>query len=966
MPYEFKDLSKQVSKGAKLVDKELLKMVVNTVKVDKAQKKLTKTQKSALQISDKYRKSLKLLNKEFVVLKKTSLAASKGLTALSDRKVMYRMTGLAATVEDLKDSLKELSKIKASVSVDVRGVKEVKTFREAVEGVGKDTGVDRQSKHLGEYGKQARHAGNATKDLIGHFDKFHDEVVKVQGVTGLLAERFKDGARDVRYFGDGIGLSQNRMIAAGAAAFFLLQKAGDLVDSFKDARMALAGFNVDLARAGKTTLGVDASQLKRYKDELSLTRDQASQFFNVLKDGSSSGVISIQEMVNAAGNLQKAFGGDPTQRLQDYIDLLKEIPTLDADLKVTASLDDQAASLFDLARRGKISTVIELQQAGLLGGIDVNTMSPADVKLLNSNQRTEKFTEDIRDYLLNKLFPSFGPQLSAISEHTFKALGLIGGAASAAGVFSAFFLRKQGQQVRATERVERAIWATAGKGRGTAERVSRGFSVKDLRTMKGAFSKGFTRGGGGAGGLARGITGATMSTAATRAMAPKVKNTLAAAKQVKGLSTAANIATKTFSKVGIALKGIAGSAALVGIALEVAGVAADWLSDKLEASGKKGSAAFTKMYGTYLKAAGSILTLTAAGAFLGTLIAGPLGTGVGAVAGALAGLAVAAWNHMETFGTAMQSFGDELSGTIEVAGKPIKKYIGIVDKFGQALSSIGGFLSEWGKQIKITTKAYADGMRDAIKENKGWLTQLAARSNFVSSSLYSLGQNILLLQETIKRDEFKKALGDNAKLVDEASKAAEGMAEVAEKFDKLWGAALNKTMQSALSMERHFNAIAAVAETGEAKLSDFQKEVAGLDMEMLSQAGGSASQFSDAVSSSSDAIRSKFKILAEGYAKERKRIASDATLDSESRKANLFALHQKELEATKEFVNGMSTLMESLLKTPKAIEAGLKTETAATRLNLMAGVFNLDELGGKREYLRLLTASRRHSPLVRR
>ena len=113
----------------------------------------------------------------------------------------------------------------------------------------------------------------------------------------------------------------------------------------------------------------------------------------------------------------------------EYVDLLKDIPTIEQDLQIGANLDDQAAALFALAQEGKISTVIDLQAAGLAGGIQ--TEQSEDVKLLNAAQSKAKTVQDIKDGLLSKFFPSWVPQFGAISQNTFAALGLLGGGIAA-------------------------------------------------------------------------------------------------------------------------------------------------------------------------------------------------------------------------------------------------------------------------------------------------------------------------------------------------------------------------------------------------------------------------------------------------------------------------------------------------------------------------------------------------------
>ncbi|GAG05372.1 unnamed protein product, partial [marine sediment metagenome] len=190
--------------------------------------------------------------------------------------------------------------------------------------------------------------------------KYTGEVDKAQNVTDLLNNRFQEGKREAEGFAGGLGVTNGRLIGAGVAMLFVAKKAGEMIDQFKDAALELAEFDVGLAllESRAASLGLDGT-FKGLRDDLSLTRKQSAEFFKVFREGALSGVVSVTELEGAAKKLQSTFGGDPTARLEEYVNLLKEIPTLKADLSVSASLDDQAASIFALAQSGKIETVME-------------------------------------------------------------------------------------------------------------------------------------------------------------------------------------------------------------------------------------------------------------------------------------------------------------------------------------------------------------------------------------------------------------------------------------------------------------------------------------------------------------------------------------------------------------------------------------------------------------------------------
>ena len=198
---------------------------------------------------------------------------------------------------------------------------------------------------------------------------------------------------------------------------FLLQKVGGLIKEFEDSAVSLAKFNVS-ANDMSIQLGMSAGSLNNMRNELGLTRDQADSFFGVVATGVTELGMAESEFLRVGQALRETFGGDQTARLSEYVDLLKEIPTIDTDLSITSSLDDESAALFGLAQQGKIGAVIDLQAAGLLGGGAGIEMTADDAALINASQDTKKGVEDVHDAMLS-FFPQWGPKFGAIADHTF-------------------------------------------------------------------------------------------------------------------------------------------------------------------------------------------------------------------------------------------------------------------------------------------------------------------------------------------------------------------------------------------------------------------------------------------------------------------------------------------------------------------------------------------------------------------
>ena len=96
MPREFENLSKEVSEGAQDVEESLGGIVKAAEKADAAHGKLSDTQKSSIQISNKFSNAISNLNKRLGSVAKTGVAAAGGIGAVS-----YASKGLVVDMNDL-------------------------------------------------------------------------------------------------------------------------------------------------------------------------------------------------------------------------------------------------------------------------------------------------------------------------------------------------------------------------------------------------------------------------------------------------------------------------------------------------------------------------------------------------------------------------------------------------------------------------------------------------------------------------------------------------------------------------------------------------------------------------------------------------------------------------------------------------------------------------------------------------
>jgi hypothetical protein len=247
----------------------------------------------------------------------------------------------------------------------------------------------------------------------------------------LFKKSFAEGGVEASKFGDGLAANATGMMAAGLAGAFLATKIGDLAKKYADTALGVAKFNTAISSTERTIIGMNKGSLNEMRKQLYLSRDQASAFFDVVKKGVNDLGMSQAKIMDVAKALRSTFGGDQTERLKQYVDLLESIPTLETDLKITANMDDQAAAIFALAEAGKMEAVVDLQTAGLLGG-QKQKMPGAD--MANAQQKTAAVMEGIQDFLVNKMFPEWGFALSEIVDGTtaavagvLAAVGVIGG-----------------------------------------------------------------------------------------------------------------------------------------------------------------------------------------------------------------------------------------------------------------------------------------------------------------------------------------------------------------------------------------------------------------------------------------------------------------------------------------------------------------------------------------------------------
>lgn len=460
-----------------------------------------------------------------------------------------------------------------------------------------DNLIDRE-KELGLAIKIAkRDAQQAAEEMTSQLATLERQAAKEAKTLGdVLGKAFAGGGIEAANFADGLGKNATGMMAAGLAGAFLASKISGVIERFTSAAMGLAKYRVETAALGRTISGLNSGALEKMRKSLGLTRDQANQFFDVVKRGVNELGMSQSQIMKVSKALQETFGGDQTERLKQYVDLLSSIPTIETDLKITASMDDQTAAIFGLAESGKMDLVVDLQTAGLLGG---SQKKAPEADALNAAQRTAAASENVEDFLMNTLYPEMGPAFTKIVDWASKGATAILGLVGAFGAFQMLTgkqhvdnLKDRGEN---TTRLVNAITTAAVQTQTAAQ------TQRQLQLPLGSGPQPELPGMGGAG----------MGTKPAQAAAKELTNTAASA--AKASASMAKMA----KMVSIA------TIATVGVEY---GLGA--LSDKLEASGDRVGAAGAKLTKSLVGIAGFAAT--------GFMMGGPWGAAIGSVVGLVA------------------------------------------------------------------------------------------------------------------------------------------------------------------------------------------------------------------------------------------------------------------------------------------------------------------------------------------
>jgi len=161
--------------------------------------------------------------------------------------------------------------------------------------------------------------------------------------------------------------------------------------------------------------GVD---VKKFKDDMNLTREQASALTETFRKAGLSGTTAFSDIEDIAYNIRKQFGALDTSLLQEAVSLINDLPKKQIDVLINGkgTMDDEANMIANLMQSGKLDLAAELVTKGAFGEIEGLTpnMSEADRRALEVQAQIAETTDEIRGFLNN----TFSPLIGTLSQRT--------------------------------------------------------------------------------------------------------------------------------------------------------------------------------------------------------------------------------------------------------------------------------------------------------------------------------------------------------------------------------------------------------------------------------------------------------------------------------------------------------------------------------------------------------------------
>ena len=410
-------------------------------------------------------------------------------------------------------------------------------------------------------------AATATKEQVASMQESSRESRKVASATDLVRKKIDEGKDSAEGFADGLGANSGVMMGMAVAAIYLANKIADMGDAIVDARSELAKFNIDItALESQMSLAGFTGSVKQVRGELDLTRDQTRALVDVMVDADKAGVIAADQFVQVARQMKDAFGGDQTERLKEFVDILKELPNVMEDFSASADPANIDAAVYALGQLGNLAEVADtFARMGIIE-MDVEQLSREDKEFLDSIQQTNAVQESVKDVLLREL-PAITPQVTAIAGTLVQVAGFAGAGFTAVGAAMKFLST---QQFGTTT----AVYKTAGA---SAMLGPAGKGAKGAGKMMGKMG-GLMKFGGGA--IVASTVGMGLNLAAEKTEHEGTKKALKGGSKVAGIAGGA----LTGAAIGSVIPGV-GTA--IGAAVGAAIPAGLWIADIFKGTGEK-------------------------------------------------------------------------------------------------------------------------------------------------------------------------------------------------------------------------------------------------------------------------------------------------------------------------------------------------------------------------------------------
>jgi hypothetical protein len=855
-------------------------------------------------------------------------------------------------------------------------------FNARVEAVGFEAALGELGKSFPILQKRMERATKAGEELARTSSTLSNEIEKQGNALDDLVDKYNEGVREAESFLGGIGATEGALIGAGVAVAFLATKLVGLIGEFQSAALEVAEFATEVSSVGRQTFGEGSEEkIKAMRMEIGLTRIETEDFFDVLIAGSASGVASVDQMADAAGKLSNTFGMDVMPRLQEYVNLLEELPDIETDLEIGADFDDQAAALFALAQEGKVQTLIDLQAAGLAGGIAVEA-NKEEIGLLNTAAAVDVKLESIQEGLL-KFYPQVGPPLVALSGGIAKGIALLAGGVATLAALKVFFGKGQVEIKKANQDTEMAVTrgsddivaeirrmaGGAGDAAGTRESGRGGGRVKDtlkaglmLKAVEKVFGKAVAKRGLGRaasraaisiGGKVGGRTGAMaagrLASGIGQVKGGDLKGIGRAAKGIGQLGKSAFSTSTVLTSVGKGLLTFAKSGAGVGLILGAAGLAVEKAAGMFGDVTQDTGAAMLKFQGKMLQAAGTIAGLAAIGQALVPI------PGLGAAIGAIVGVVVSAPGVLtagfDALAVGAKNAGNKMTQTFEtVDGRQIQKYneviqgAGIVfQDFSGMMSSASDFVSDGLSDMGQSIKETAQGIGILARENKK-LVMLIPGVGQAIGSIMAISDAVDSLKESIQGEGVAEEMAKVKAASESLDRSLSRLDGTTKRLNDTEAKEFKRVQEVAIALQRELGKTKATFSGIKFALADFEAELAAADLDIFQNVGGSVGGFNRSIDESSKAIRTKFGQVAKAVDRRRAGIITNAKLDAKARKNALDDLHKQEIAAVAEFAEGMSNLVGQLMNAPDILIAGFREAASAAEFEFIAeGGINIDE-----------------------